>query len=406
MRLTVSCFAVMTMLGPVSLGQESGALVGKQVIIGDGGVLKVGDELVREFADLHVYRVKETNGDWLWLVDQDHGTKGWVQSRFAIPVSQAIAYFTTQIKANPGKSELYVKRGTLWRLGSKNDKAIPDLNEAIRLHSSNEMAWYSRALSWIEKNDTARAIGDANEVSRISPESGRGHFLRGCARLANDDLDAAIADFDQALQLGLRDASTYFRRGAAWRLKCKNDKAFADLNECIKLNPDYGRAYFERGRVWDAQKEYDKALADYKQMLRLDPLDRNAHIRCGRIYRLRKIYRSAIDEFDLCIRMDEKDALALSERAWIRAACPEDKYRDPAMAGLDAYMACELTEFKDPYMLAILAAAFARTEMFDKAVETQEKALKVASDEQKKSWQKRLDLYRQNRPIMGDDPNN
>src|SRR5262249_50887212 len=113
---------------------------------------------------------------------------------------------------------------------------------------------------------------------------------------------------------------------------------------------------------------------------------------------------------------DANSVGALDRRAWIRATCPKDKYRDGVKAIEDAARACQLTDWKYPYFLDTLAAACAEAGQFDKAVEWQKKAIAtlaaaygqaerqkaiVALEERetrKKEFEDRLKLYQERKP--------
>ena len=89
---------------------------------------------------------------------------------------------------------------------------------------------------------------------------------------------------------------------------------------------------------------------------------------------------------------------ALNGRAWLRATCPDETYRDGAKAIEDATKACELTGWNDLYCLDTLAAAFAEAGQFDKAVECQEKAIELAPDDEKEDLGTRHKLYQERQP--------
>ena len=66
----------------------------------------------------------------------------------------------------------------------------------------------------------------------------------------------------------------------------------------------------------------------------------------------------------------------------------------------NAKKACELTSWKEPKCLDTLAAAYAETGAFDKAVTWEQKAIESSSkDADLKGFQERLELYKQKRPF-------
>ena len=282
--------------------------VGKRVITHYGAVLKVkgqvendadrGKNLRRgkDQQSFRVYKVEQTNGQWLWLVEEGGSARGWITAEWLIPFDQAVDYYTNQIRANPS-SVNYLKRGQIWKHKKEYDIAIADYNEAIRLDPQSALAFNNR--------------------------------------------------------------------GYAWHNKKEYDKAIADYNEAIRLDPQSALAFNNRGYAWHNKKEYDKAIADYNEAIRLDP----------------------------------QSAEAYNSKAWLMATCPEAKYRDGKRAVESATRACELSDGKEPNYFGTLAAAYAESGDFDKAVESQTKAIELLKDEKdKEDFQSRLDLYKARKP--------
>ena len=108
------------------------------------------------------------------------------------------------------------------------------------------------------------------------------------------DYDRAIADFDQALLRNANDSFYYRDRGRAWGMKGEYDKAIADFDGAIRINPLDDESFFGRGLALRYKKEHDKAIADFHEAIRINP----------------------------------DGPAAYDARAWIKATCPDEKYRD------------------------------------------------------------------------------
>ena len=88
-----------------------------------------------------------------------------------------------------------------------------------------------------------------------------------------------------------------------------------------------------------------------------------------------------------------------SPLARIRATCPDGIWRDGKGAVEFATRACELTAWKETSSLDMLAAAYAETGEFDKAVRWQEKAnMQYTDADERRKGEERLKLYKEKKP--------
>jgi tetratricopeptide (TPR) repeat protein len=82
------------------------------------------------------------------------------------------------------------------------DRALPDLDEAIRLRPEGYVLPYiARAKARLLKKQYDAAIADATKAISISPWS-EPYRTRGLARLAAGDREGARSDLEQALKRG------------------------------------------------------------------------------------------------------------------------------------------------------------------------------------------------------------
>jgi tetratricopeptide (TPR) repeat protein len=193
----------------------------------------------------------------------------------------------------------------------------------------------------------------------------------------------------------------FFNRGTEWYAKKDYDHALKDYDEAIRLNPKNANAFHNRAATWYAKKDYDHALKDYDEAIRLNPIFAGSFTNRGNVWGAKKVYDKAIKDYDEAIRLNPKNVIALNNNAWFLAVCPGKRYRDGKKALELATRACELTEWKAPVLFDSLAAAYAETGDFDKAVEWVEKALKDAEYEKEfgDAARERLKLFKDKKPF-------
>ena len=115
-------------------------------------------------------------------------------------------------------------------------------------------------------------------------------------------------------------------------------------------------------------------------------------------------YAEALKEINHCISIHPRsDALgrALSDRAWLRATCPDPAFRNGQQAIKDATNACKLPRWQDEYAIEALAVACAEGGDFDSAVRYAEEALatKGISPEAAKEFQREVALFKQHQSV-------
>ena len=233
-----------------------------------------------------------------------YGTvKGWINHTDIVPYSQALPFFTRELKQNP-TAAAYNTRGAIWNERGEHDRAIEDFSEAIRLDPQVKQFYNNRGVAWDDKAHYEEAIADYDRAIELDPRYSLAFNNRGNAWSALEDYGRAIADYSEAIRLDPKDPSAFFNlaltRGrsgrsmkrpsptmtrpfvstakthsrtktapAPWCAKREFDRGLADYNKAIRLNPKDVLAFLGRGNAWWATKDYRKAIADYDAALQL-----------------------------------------------------------------------------------------------------------------------------------------
>ncbi len=137
---------------------------------------------------------------------------------------------------------LYHSRGKAYIAKNDNDRTIADLDQAIRLDSTNAVAYKDRGNAWKSKHEPDHALADYNEALKIDPKYTAPINNIGLIWADKGDWDRAIALYDQAIRLDPNFAIAYNNRGFAYLSKSDNDRAIADFDRAIKLDFEVCRA--------------------------------------------------------------------------------------------------------------------------------------------------------------------
>jgi tetratricopeptide (TPR) repeat protein len=239
------------------------------------------------------------------------------------------------------------------------------------IDSGSRDAYLGRAKAFFQKQDYDRAIADLNIVIRDDP--GAAAFeLRGQAWFKKANYQTAAGDFSFAIHLRPNDPDLILQRADAWFYAGEPRRAFQDYNRFIQLNSTNATAYAHRGMLNAAYKhDYRRGIVDCLTAISLDP----------------------------------KCWLGYNNLAALLTICPSAKIRDGQLAVLHAQRACELTYWKNPLPLSVLAAAYAECGDFADAIKWQQQSMYLNLDSGPEgarlalAGEKKLALYQNHKPF-------
>jgi hypothetical protein len=161
-------------------------------------------------------------------------------------------------------------------------------------------------------------------------------------------------------------------------------------------------------RVEDNMLQEPAKLASILKRFNDDPLDpvRRAGPTvfldaCLRRYRALGQHAKAIDTLQQATLLDSKNPRLYNRLAWLKATCPDASVRNGPEAISAASKACELTQWKNGMFIDTLAAAYAETNDFHRAIQFQEQALRASDSTQpeQQAMRERLSLYKRSQPF-------
>jgi tetratricopeptide (TPR) repeat protein len=224
---------------------------------------------------------------------------------------RALADLNEAIRLDPNSAVAYNSRGIAYRLRANHghsradyDRAIADHTEAIRLNPNFPAAYRNRGAVYNSIGHYDRAISESDEAIRLDPKNPLGYNIRGNSLRLKGDYDRALADLNEAIRLGPKNAEAYSIRGGLYSLRGQHDLALADLNEAIRLNPRAATAWNNRGFAYNNMRNYDRALKDLDEAIRLDPNHASAHKNRAVSYEKNGDLQNALVEYNLSLALD------------------------------------------------------------------------------------------------------
>jgi tetratricopeptide (TPR) repeat protein len=281
------------------------------------------------------------------------------------------------------------------------DRANTEVARAVEADRSNATARGFHALSLSELGRDEEAIKEAERAIELKPTDSAGH-LQLAISVKRSDPERAIAEARRTIDLGPENSSAYqLLISCLFELRRYNEAA--DLGrEWLTISPYDVAAHSALGSAMAENGDLVSAARHLAYVMILRPGVEQTHAQ------LRQVLLSLAKEPDGLPRLREIGANApdsprmLDELAWLLATYPDPKSRDGTEAVRLAEHACDLTERRIPALLDTLAAAYAETGDFPRAISAAEEALNRArasgDDEAVKLSGSILASLRDNRP--------
>jgi tetratricopeptide (TPR) repeat protein len=318
------------------------------------------------------------------------------------------------------------------------NNSIMLFSHAIEVTQNNYIAHNGRGLAYINLGRSAEAMDDIREAIRIKPDFAEAHNNLGSVYSGLGRWQEAMDAYQQAIKAKPDFARAYNNLGIAYGELGRSAQAIEAYKQAIKVDPGNAKAYNDLGIAYSELGRGAEAIEAYKQAIKVNPGDAKTYNDLGIIYselgrwqdtidadkQAIKIkpdfaeaynnrgvayghlgrWQEAIDAYRQAIKIKPDYVEALNNLAWFIATHPEIKNRQTNEAIRFAGRACQLANYKNPSFLCTLAAAYASAGMFNDAVDTANKALKLADatnqPQLKSIIQHHLSFYTQGKPYI------
>jgi tetratricopeptide (TPR) repeat protein len=346
-----------------------------------------------------------------------------------------LADYNEAVKLTP-KSALAIRsRGLFQFARGKNEEALADLDAALKLEPDNVETHEARGVALLMLKRLDDAIGAFDKAIELANPKVPGLYTnRARAYALKEDMDKALADLGEAIKINPNELGALLLRARVYQMKQEFDKAMEDVSHVLRLRPGLIAAIEVRAGLYAAQGKFNEAITDLELLAREDPKDKDRLMQLGVLYNAAKKPRRAIEIYDRILKLDAADWGAMYGRAdallsigkhveavkdyeealkhqpknsgilnnlaWVLATSPMDNVRNGKRAVELGKLACEITEYKKPHIISTLAAGYAETGDWAKAVETSQKAVDTCEDddENKPQLLKELQSYKDKKP--------
>ena len=217
------------------------------------------------------------------------------------------------------------------------------------------------------------------------------------------DNAAALAQWKKALEIDPKDARANNGIGIALSLSGDSDGAIAYLSKATQINPDFFEAYYNLGLELAKKNRVNEAIAAWLNTVRIRPNFAAGHENLGYAFYLQGNFADSLTHLRLALEADPDRVSDLNLAASLLATSPDSSLRNSADALALADRAQTLTHGQDAAILDTLSAAYAEAGRFHNAIEVEQQAIAIATQQGKTALagtlRAHLTRYESNTPL-------
>ncbi len=231
---------------------------------------------------------------------------------------RALTLFREEATRNPTNGLFYWIYGNTCARLMKQDEAIWAYDRWIQLSPTNGVAYANRARSFLEEGNFDRAVDDVNEALRRGPRGPRLYELLAAIHEKKGDVDKTIADLTAQMEKRRNNPELYKSRGALFFAGGKLDNAEADFDEASNLEPEDAVAEILGGELNNQRHAWTNAILKFTRAIELSTDDQGANY-AGRGRAEMKSGQpvAAIEDYTRAIEKNPKERSYFSERGYL-----------------------------------------------------------------------------------------
>jgi tetratricopeptide (TPR) repeat protein len=215
----------------------------------------------------------------------------------------------TQVLGNPSlkddeRANLLYQRAQAEAWLAKNDEAVTDLQEAVKLTPSHFGARATLADVLAKAARVSEAMAAFNKLVELFPENPLSLNNRGMYLQSQGKYDEAIVDFTRAVERDPNYFVAFANRGFTLLQMDNATAAEVDFSQALKINPQQAFVYNLRAQAKVARGDVAGAIQDQRSAVELSPKDPVALGDLGFVMFFADDYSGAIAPFDAALAID------------------------------------------------------------------------------------------------------
>jgi tetratricopeptide (TPR) repeat protein len=212
----------------------------------------------------------------------------------------------------------------------------------------------------------------------MEPDFWDAEYNLGIALLSKGQVDEAIAHCSNAVRIAPNDPDALVALGNALLQKGRIDDAIVYYQKALSIRPDYFLARHGLGHAFLEKGEIDAAISHCRAALLIQPENADAHTNLAIALDEKGQPMEAIQHYQKALEIFPQSVSALNNLAWLLATCSNASFRNGTKAIELAGQANQLSGGTNTLVLRTLAAAYAESGQFEKAIELARAAMQLA----------------------------
>ena len=248
--------------------------------------------------------------------------------------AEAEQIFLKVIKDHPDFASAYIDLGLLYLQTGKPEKAVPQLQQGLRLAPERTEAASALVGIWRQQAraalavDPEKALSVLLEARKIAPEDPDVQFELGMVALRMNLSADAITAFQQTLKLRPDDPKALYGLGRAFMQQAKYDDARQQFAHYVSLRPDDASGHYALGNSYAMLERSADAKNEFERSIVLAPVQTESYFQLGLLDLKAHDLDSAAKNFNRVLARDSKHAGALAGMG--RVAFEQKKFDESA----------------------------------------------------------------------------
>ncbi|BBM85760.1 protein kinase domain-containing protein [Candidatus Uabimicrobium amorphum] len=151
----------------------------------------------------------------------------------------AINNYNILLRATPNNAKVLRLRGTAYAKNKEHNLAIEDFTRGIVL-APNILLYQSRAYSYVHLHQYDKALQDLQTAIKINANDAYSYYTRGFIHERRGHYRSAVTDYKKAFTLDDTYVDVYFRLAKVYEIHNKYATAMRFWKKCHSLQPDAG----------------------------------------------------------------------------------------------------------------------------------------------------------------------